>query len=343
MPKEIRVYKYADENDSYNELWKVVNENKYYVRATENVYCSWYSVCDPLGYCERNEYMPEDVMFILCDEKGNEYMRYSNGMDNPLPKFEDYIKEQWQKLSDKIQHNTENLTANFWAECWNGDTTMSINQWLLSYKDPTLYEKEIDSMHGYDENWTGPWHQHEIEWETIPDSEFMYLGKKYQFTKVKHKHDVCGVEWYEFVCTDAPYTFADWANEDRPWVVDYLYMGNWFDKNTYGAMYDQRSARNKVIDALLKEYPKEKEYSKLLYVRLGDRTKQWWSDVCNEASYADVADWLIDGDLHREHIDDLCKHIGKKTKDVVFASNRKNKDAITSMYPDIYGYNYCLI
>lgn len=343
MEKEIKVCLYAHENDSYHELWKVIGEERYYVRSTFNDEGTWSSVSDPLGYCEPDTTMPDDVMFVLCDAEGNEYFRYSNAQRNPLPKLETYINMQWQKLKDNVEHNTENLTANFWAECWNGDTTMKINQWLLSYKDPSLYAKEIADMNGYDENWTGCWHEHEISYEPIPDSEFMYLGKKYQFTKVKHKHDVCGVEWYEFVCTDAPYQMVDWASKDRPWIQTYQYMGNWFDNSTHGTMYDQRTARQMVIEALHKEIPKEKEYSKLLYVKLGDRTQKWWSDVCSEATYADVADWLINRDLHRKHVDELCKHIGKEIEGKVFASNKENKKLITETYPDIYGYDWCLI
>lgn len=343
MAKEIRVYKYAEENGSYNELWKVVGEEKYYVRATESRWCSWYSVCDPLGYCERNEYMPEDVMFVLCDEEGNEYMRYSNGMDNPLPKFEDFVKEKWQFIKANVQHNTENLTANFWAEWYNGDTTMKINQWLISYMDSDLYGKEIEEMHGYPENWTGCWHEHEINYEPIPNSEFMYLGHKYQFTKVTHKHDICGVIWYEFVCTDSPYVIDNVGHEDRSWINSYMYMGNWFDDSTHGTMYDQRTAREMVISVLKDAIPKEKDYSQLLYIVLGDRTQKWWSDVCHEATYSEVADWLINRDYHRTHVDDLCEHIEQHIKGKVYASNRKNKELIREQYPDIYAYNMCLI
>ena len=347
MKKEIKVRLYADENDDFVELWKVIEhikgEPQYYGRYTYGDEGTWYYVCDPLGYCELDRPVSNDIIFVLCDDKGNEYTRYSNGQKNTLLKFETYMKQQWQKVKHNINHNIENLTADFWAEAWNGETTMKINQWLLSYKDPTLYKREIEDMHGYDENWTGCWHEHQIEWETIPNSEFYYLGKKYQFTKVKHKHDICGVEWYEFVCTDSPISFSDWADKDRPWINSYGYMGNWFDDSTYGTMYDKRTAREKVVAALQKAYPPKEKYSKLLVIRLGNKEDLYSADYCYERNYSDTADYLINNDLHRKHIDYLCKFIRKETKDIVFPSNRGNKVMIKKKYPEIYGYDYCLL
>ena len=136
--REIKVQLYRGEDDNYVELWKTVEEiegkHRYYGRYTYGNEGTWYSVCDPLGYCELNAPIADDVMFICCDENGNEVIRYSNADGNKLPKFETVIKREWNKVKEKLQHNTEDLTKNFWAECWNGDTTMKINQWLLSYK-----------------------------------------------------------------------------------------------------------------------------------------------------------------------------------------------------------------
>ena len=69
ISQEIQIQIYYHENDNYDELWKVVGTpkgeaGKYYVRATEyGGY--WYTVCDPLGYCERNYTVKEDVLFII--------------------------------------------------------------------------------------------------------------------------------------------------------------------------------------------------------------------------------------------------------------------------------------
>lgn len=343
--REIKVQLYRSEDDNYVELWKTVEEiegkHRYYGRYTYGDDGTWYSVCDPLGYCELNAPMADDVMFICCDENGNEVIRYSNADGNKLPKFETVIKREWNKVKEKLQHNTEDLTKNFWAECWNGDTTMKINQWLLSYKDPDLYPEKAND---YDENWTSCWAEKEIGYEPIPDTEFEYLGHKYQFTKVKHKHEYCGVEWYEFVCTDSPYVIQDtpWV-KDRAWIQSYMYLGNWFDDKTYGTMYDQRTAREKVVAALIKKFPMKEKWDKLLYVKKRTGNEFYNCDCCYEKSYSDMADVLINRNYHRKDVDYLCKFINKETEGIVFASNRENKYTIRQTYPDIYDYDNCLI
>ena len=78
--REIKVQLYRGEDDNYVELWKTVEEiegkHRYYGRYTYGNEGTWYSVCDPLGYCELNAPMADDVMFICCDENGNEVIRY---------------------------------------------------------------------------------------------------------------------------------------------------------------------------------------------------------------------------------------------------------------------------
>ena len=158
MAKEIKVHKYYDENDCYVELWKVVGEEKYFGRYTYNNEGTWHYIADPLGYCELDRPVSNDVMFILCDEEENEYYRYSNGQPNPLPTFNAYIKQMWKKVKDNIPHNTENDEANFWSMCWNGETTRKLEQWIISFKDPNLYG---DQAKDYDENWYGCWNNTE--------------------------------------------------------------------------------------------------------------------------------------------------------------------------------------
>lgn len=337
--KEIKVRLYHGENDYFVELWEVVEEMagipKYFGRYTYGNEGTWYFVSDPLGYCELDHAVSDDVVFILCDEDGNECMRYSNADKNPLPKFEDVMKKKWKEVCKNIEHNTENMTANFWAEAYNGETTLSINQWLLTFKDPDLYKKEIDEMFGYDENWTGCLSYKEIAYEAIPGTEFEYLGKKYQFTKVTLKHDVCGAEWIEYRCTDAPYVMQDtfWI-KDRIFINSYGYLGNWFDKSNVGAMMDKRSARKLVETKLLEVIPKEKKYGNLLYIS---------GNYCYEKSYSDAAESLIGRDFHRSKVIELANNLKEKTKNIVFVNSYANKQKIKELYPDIYGYNWCLI
>lgn len=336
--KEIKVKLYAYENDSFVELWKTINpkenEPKYFGRYTYMDEGTWYYVSDPLGYCELSHAVENDVMFVLCDEKGNEYCRYSNADKNPLPKFETVMKRKWQEVCKNILHNAEDETKNFWIEAIYGETTLEINQWLLTFKDPDLYKKEIDSMYGYDENWLYCRNK-EVKYDAIPETEFDYLGRKYQFTKVTMQHEVCGTEWVEFVCTDAPYQMEDFSwDKNKTYIRRYGNMGNWFDKSKTGAMIDRRSAKKMVYSALLKVYPKESEYSKLFHVK---------DSYCYKVSYMDVAEQLIDGDLHKVKILELIENLSERTHNIVFTCTNENKQKIKTLYPNIYGCDYCLI
>ncbi len=342
MRKEIRVQLYRGENDDYVELWKVVGEKKYYGRYTYNDEGTWYTVCDPLGYCELNTTVSKEITFIICDCNGKELFRHRNGEPNPLPKFDTFVKMQWAKVQANIPHNTEDESKNFWSMCFNGETTTKLNQWLVSFKDPDIYEKEIRDMHGYDENWYGCWHNKETDYTPIPDSEFEYLGNKYQFIKVHHKHDVCGVEWDTFECCDSPLEMSICGTETHPFVQSYMEMGNWFDDSKYGTMYDSKTARTKVLQSLKALYPKESDWSTLLFVKLGNGG-QWSADYCYEKNYHDVAEMLIDGDYHVKSISSLIKNLKTKTANKVFPCNRENKEKIKQLYPNIYGYDYCLI
>lgn len=337
--KEIKVQLYRNENDSYVELWKTLEpvngKPKYYGRYTYADLGTWYYVCDPLGYCELDSQVKDDIMFIICDENGNECVRYSNADENPIPKFSTYMKKKWEEFSKNIEHNVENYTLNFWSEALTGETTYSINQWLLTFKDPDLYKKEIDDMYGYDENWTS--RTKEIAYKPIPGTEFEYLGHRYQFTRVTCEHEICGVRYFEFLCTDSPYTMEDmpWI-KNKTYVRNYGYQGNWFDPTNVGKMLDKRSARKLVIDKLKKLYPQtEKSYErKMLYVD---------GNYCYEKSYGDIAEALIGKDLQKSKVLELVDNLKEVTEDIVFVNTRENKQKIKEKYPGIYDYDWCLL
>ena len=334
MAKEIKVQLYANENDDYNELWKVVGEEKYYARHTYHNQGIWYYVCDPLGYCELDHMVKEDVTFIMCDSEGNECFRYANGQPNPLPKFDDYIKLQWNKVKDNIQHNVEKDDVNFWTMCFSGETVRKLNQWLISFKDPEIYG---DKAKDYDENWYGCWQNTETDYTPIPNSEFEYLGNKYQFVKVHHKHDICGVEWDTFECCDSPIEMGWWGTETHPQVQSYMEMGNWFDESIKGTMYDTLTARNLVADKLTQIVPTERDYQGVIYVEFGSS-----SVYGHYLNYGTCAEKLIARDYHIKAISNLIDNLEDKIKDIVFLNNTENWRKVMEQYPDIYFYERSL-
>lgn len=327
--KEIKVRLYQSENDSYIELWKVLNPKKgspqYYGRYMYQNAGLWVYVSDPLEYCERDCDVPDDVVFILCDENGNECFRYSNADENPLPTLEDVIKAEWNKVKGNIPHNAENYDKDFITEVKCGETTMGINQWLLSFKDPDLYHEEIASMNGYDENWLyGTKSGKEIKYEPVPKTTFSYLGHEYQFTSVTCKHDVCGIEWIEYKCTDAPYIVEDWNHRVKSYGND---VGNYFDTTNIGTMYDIQTARQLVVDALTEIYPKTEQHASLLYVKKSS------CKILEKLSYEKAAEILLGRELHRNKVAELVET--EKQENHFHLYTKENKKSIIAANPGI--------
>ena len=321
--KEIKVRLYSTENDDYNELWKVLEpgkgQPKYYARHMYGNAGTWYYVADPLGYCELDRLVPEDYIFICCDASGNECVRYSNADENPLPKFSTVIKNEWEKISKSISFNRENVQKNFWSETLLGETSLSINQWLITFMDRNLYAKEIDEMNGYEENWTGCLHSEEISYETVPDSQFTYLGRNYQFTKVCKRHKICGAEWAEYVCTDSPYIVGEEYG-----IQYYGYMGNEFDSSVSGNCLDIGTSKRTVVKAL------EEIYVCKNIIKMNSAY-----DI-RSMSLADAATLLIGNDNHKDHIEKIIK--AEKQSHSFIPNTAEGRDYIKSMKLDIPHY-----
>ena len=263
ISQEIQIQIYYHENDNYDELWKVVGTpkgeaGKYYVRATDfGGY--WYTVCDPLGYCERNHTVKEDVLFIICNPDGNPIGASSN-VNPKFPTLKQKARAEWKRIKDSVNHIAEDKTKNFWSMCWDGTSTLSINQWLESFMDTDLYAEEIKEMHGYPENWV--MRCEEISKNAI--STFEYLGVGYAIYKVKYRHTICGVEYYEFYSGRYPF-MGEYEN-----YIDFY--ASWFDANNVGTMYPKKIATQKVKEQLKEIYGngyvceyKERYGGKLIY------------------------------------------------------------------------------
>ena len=321
--KEIKVTLIRSENDDYNELWKVIIPVKgqpiYYARHMYKNAGTWYYVADPLGYCELDRPVPEEYVFICCDEKGNECVRYSNADSNPLPKFSDVMKEEWEKISKHIPHKQEDFQKNFWTEALYGETSLNLNKWLITFMDRDLYAKEIDEMYGYEDNWTGSCHRKEISYESVSGSQFIYLGRKYQFTKVGKRHKVCGAEWSEFVCTDSPYIVG------KEYGIQYYgYMGNDFDPSVSGKCLDEGTAIRTVMTAL------EKIYGVKNVIKLNSAY-----DTRTLGLY-DAAKILIGSDNHKHHILSIIEE--EKQAPSFIPNTNEGRDRIKSMKLDIPSY-----
>lgn len=85
MEKTLKVKIVRYENDDYIELWKTIqpkgNTPKYIGICTSGE-PYWIYVCDPLGYCENNGIIEDDVTVIVCDENCNKLFITSNKDDS---------------------------------------------------------------------------------------------------------------------------------------------------------------------------------------------------------------------------------------------------------------------
>ena len=231
--KEYRVKFYSEEDDSYVELWKLVDQKKYIARQTCGRKC-WYYVSDPLGYRELDYAMHDDVIVIVCDQKGNELFRSSNADDSVdfnTPKQE--AMAQWAKFAEEHKPPvvTENQSAQFIAHWALGTPVGRFNDWLLSFQDPDLYEDAKD----YAENWLYCCNEQVGGFETL--AEYTYLGEKKKIERGHFRHKICGAEWDEYYSGD-------------------YFIGHDFDSSKVGTMYSEIEARRILTAAIKSNFPK---------------------------------------------------------------------------------------
>lgn len=209
--KEYRVRLYADENDSYVELWKRLDKkNSFIARYTFGG--SWYYVSDPLGYCELDFPIAEDVTIVVCDANGNELFRSRNGDGSAsFNTIEQEAKVRWAAF---VKAN--GLTVQPYEE---------FKEWLLSFQDP---EQCGEAAKDYPENWM---HYHIEKASVEVLDSYVYLGCEEELQRIHYKHRFCGVEWDEY-------------------RVGGSLMGYVFNKEVCGPMYSPGTAKGLVIDAI---------------------------------------------------------------------------------------------
>lgn len=284
MATERRVRLKYPENDSYIELWQDIdspnNHARYVGRYTADG-GEWVKICDPLGYCEMDHSFGPDVVFIVCDKKGNELFRSCNGDGSAkFNTYEQEAHEQFKKYAEEAGLNTkvEDVHAMFLAHYFSGNPVGGLNEWLMSYQDPDLYPEAND----YPENWT------QFDVDTVGEPEILktytYLGEKWKIERVHYKHRYCGVEWSSLFSGE-------------------YFIGDEFDATTHGTMYCKRQAAKMLTAAIKKNHPDR--YS----VSIVKKEEPWGS---KEAYYRErrykiqyAWEYLADNNLHRDHIDKM--------------------------------------
>ncbi len=276
--KEYSIRLFADENDSYNELYVTTGrgKKKYFVRDTFSG--GWYTVCDPLGYCERDCFVPKSVLFHICDKNGNRLFDSSNADNSSsYPCLRVLAKKKWCEVAKKYTSSpTQDNEAEFLAYAFSGNSVNRLDNWLLSFMDPDLCEDRTDLL---PENWIYC-RVEELSCETL--DSFDYLGEKYLIEKVTYRHTVCGVEWVEYLSAG-------------------IQMATDFDSSKVGPMYSERDAKRIVNNSLKALYKGDRVWSILSWSMETD------AKYARKISLDEAVRKLINGDLYRSHIDKVIE------------------------------------
>lgn len=323
--KTVKVRLMCPEDDSYVELWEAIDhkegEPSYYGRFTYQDQGTWYYVSDPLGYRELDHSVPDTVTFIACDSDGNECCRYSNADKNPLPKLENVWKNQWLRCM-------EQLTGVKTEDCFK--------KWLLSFKDPEKYPKEIENMRGYEENWIYPTRE-ELSCEPISGTEFTYLGKHYAFSAIRMRHTICGVTWMEYHCTDSPAVY----NETYHYTYSLDVFGYQFDDKVWGPMYDTATARQVIEDALRQVLTMP--HDRFLVITDADTADAGTPQFVNRYKLPELIEHLLGRERNRTKVDQLAGNIRdsftdyclRYGKECICQNTKENRARLRKDFPDI--------
>lgn len=285
MAKELKVKLKSEENDNYVELWSIIGQKKKYIgRYSYPGSEHWVYVCDPLGYCEIDGPLEEDAVVIVCDKKGNELFRTSNG--DGTAKFNTLERESHEQMAKYMRENhppvrVENTEANYYAHWATGQPQGAKNKWLLSFQDPDLYPQADD----YPDNWI-------MRADQCGDPQilatFTYLGEERNIERIPIHHTICGAEWYE-------------------WYSGGYYIGAEFDATKTGTMYTKGQATSILMAAIKEMHPG-------CPVVFGTHEFQFFKETKYQSikySVQEAAESLMRNsknrfDLHREFIDRMA-------------------------------------
>lgn len=271
MPK-IKVKLHRHENDSYNELYKVIEvmegecKEKYFCRNTYGGGI-WYFVSDPLGYCELDYACKDDYIFLVCDNSGSVLFEDGNGADinKAYPTPEKLSKITWGKIKNQYP------------------TIEGLTNWLQSFIAAEVKETLKNEYCIY-ENWTVFW---TIEKSIDVIETFDYLGEKYNIYKVTKQHKYCSAEWVEY------YTGEDGADHYTK------YLGAWFDITAHGTSYGRHEAEKMVEEAIKNIYDERFSVSSVItgYGMTQERKLKPYQ----------AAEQLLKGNYDRKYVDGIIE------------------------------------
>lgn len=306
---ERKVTLYQDENDCFLELWKIVGTRKYVGRYTQPG--EWVAVSDPLGYCEMDYRYPDDDVFIVCDKNGKELFCTKNGDGTAqFHTLEREAHEQMKKYMEEtgFKIKVENPHAMFLAHALSGQPVGSLNSWLCSFQDPTMYKEAED----YAENWVYFLTEKVGEPEIL--NTYQYLGSTYHIERQHYKHKICDAKWSTIYAGG-------------------FYIGDEYDNGIVGTMYTESQACKLLTDAIKGNHPEKWVLSYVEERRPYGSDEKIYTEHKVKTNYA----WevLVGGrnprkiKLRRDNIDALVEKEKKKSS---FFDDYKEAAAV---YPEL--------
>ena len=303
--KEIKVRLYAHKNDSYVELYKVIGgdtKEAYFARATNRngTDGEWCFVSDPLGYRELDRSCSDSYLFIVCDSKGKELFRDSNGeIMNPFPTLERKAILTWDEIIKGYPCKKEGL-----------------NDWLLSFLTKDMAEEKLKDLPCHEENW--PYWYDVLSKSIIHRSS--HLGENYCIYKVTNKHRYCDCVWVDY--------FSGYEVMDE--YTGYIkWHGACFEESNVGPNYSRRIAIKIVIEALQKIYESKYSLSHINQTEYGDFEKKM--------RYADAAEFLLKGNYNRSFVHEITNR--EKERRTFYDSHAEIRKAFPNAVMD-YAFRY---
>lgn len=237
-PVELKVRLHHIDSGQCMEVWEVQTEKgkpcRYLSRDDGFGVHEWSTLADaPYGCCERDCYLKDDVVLIICDKKWNELFRdYADRKHFPesFPSLDEACNEAWGKVLKDLPHVTRT----------------GYEEWITKQAMHPLGQHEEWDWQHYDNK--------TVKTEIL--SRFTWVGEEYGIFRLTKKHTKCDACWHEY------YAGKIHREEYRGYVHFFAYEYHERHINEILSVLGKRcnDINNGVVETRLDEYGYAKSY-----------------------------------------------------------------------------------
>lgn len=190
----IKVRYYGIGNDRNVEIWEIINDGGFIGRTIDNKSRHlWTYLLDPFGYCEIDKPVSLQIEIQVCDNNYKSLFCTSND-SNKYP-------ETFLTLEEEAKKAWNTISCTFPLVKLNG-----FHQYLDNHKPVNLTYTQKNNFYDYFSDVT--------QREKIV--KFMFLNQEYAILRIRYKHTLCNVGWYEYI-----------AGNVNDTVKGYIYYFGW--------------------------------------------------------------------------------------------------------------------